>query len=353
MTCGSGEQLYSAFGHTAIRVQDPVLGIDVVYNYGTFDYSRPNFYLNFARGRMWYSLSRRNFEQFLYEYELEKRWVKEQILNLTTAEKNELFSFFESNYLPENRDYLYDPLFDNCSTIAADVLKEQLNDSITFNDSHLEQRYTFRQLIMQHLDWNSWSAFGINLAYGSSVDREATVREHMFLPYYAMYQIRNTTKGQEPLLLRERTILDYPMKTLNGYFATSPLFWLALIFLFVAIITLLDKRHEHKNRWLDFIVFLMSGLLGCFMLALWFLTDHTSTINNLNVLWALPLNLVVCFFLLSEKTPEWLPKYLWFALGLLGLTLILWVFKVQVFSPLILLLMAILVLRYLFLLKKI
>ncbi len=353
LTCGSGDELFSAFGHTAIRLQDSVLGIDVVYNYGTFDFNQPNFYLNFAKGRMLYSLSRRNFEHFLYEYELEKRWIKEQILDLTLQEKNKLFQFLENNYLPENRDYRYDPLFDNCSTIAGSIINEQLNDKVAFNGTHLKQRYTFRQLIMQHLHWNSWSAFGINLAYGSVVDRKATVQEHMFLPYYAMYQLRNTSKGQKPILLRERTILDYADKVQNGYFATSPLFWLVLLLLFVIAITYFDRKYDHKNRWLDFILFFISGFMGCFMLTLWLATDHTSTVNNFNILWALPLNLVVGFFLLSKKTPEWLPMYLWFALSLLVLTSIIWIFQVQVFSPLILILMSALALRYLFLLKKI
>ena len=97
ITCASGDALYSAFGHTAFRVQDTALGIDVVYNYGTFDFNQPNFYLNFTKGKMIYSLSRRSFEAFLYEYELEKRWVKEQILDLTVAQRNQLLLFFEEN----------------------------------------------------------------------------------------------------------------------------------------------------------------------------------------------------------------------------------------------------------------
>ena len=124
LTCGAGDQLYSAFGHTAFRVQDPTIGLDVVYNYGTFDFDKPNFYTNFAKGKLVYSLSRRSFERFLFEYEYEKRWVKEQILNLSNEEINTLFSYFENNYLPENRDYLYDPLFNNCSNITGILLKK-------------------------------------------------------------------------------------------------------------------------------------------------------------------------------------------------------------------------------------
>ena len=117
LTCGSGDELYSAFGHTAFRVQDSVLGLDVVYNYGTFDFDQPNFYLNFAKGNMVYSLSRTRFANFLLEYEADKRWIREQILDLDQAEKNKFLAFLEDNYRPENRNYLYDPLFNNCSNI--------------------------------------------------------------------------------------------------------------------------------------------------------------------------------------------------------------------------------------------
>ena len=218
ITCASGDALYSAFGHTAFRVQDTALGIDVVYNYGTFDFNQPNFYLNFTKGKMIYSLSRRSFEAFLYEYELEKRWVKEQILDLTVAQRNQLLLFFEENYLPENRDYLYDPLLNNCSSITGDILKEQFGDAIVFDGSYLEKQHTFRQLVRQFLDMNSWSMFGIDLAFGSPVDRKATVQEHMFLPYYTMEQLRHTTFNGKPIVQRERTILDYNEHLQRGFF---------------------------------------------------------------------------------------------------------------------------------------
>ena len=352
LTCSTGAELYSAFGHTAFRVQDSTLGIDVVYNYGTFNPNKPNFYINFAFGDMQYSLSRRRFEDFLYEYELEKRWVKEQILDLTVQEKNELFGFFEQNYLPENRDYAYDPLFNNCSTMVADILENKYGKAIKFNNSHIEEPYTFRQLIMQHLDWNSWAAFGINICYGAVVDRKASFREHMFLPYYAMYQIRNTSKSDKPLLLRERDVLNYPDKQSNGYFPTKPLFWVLLILFFTIAITYLDLTHQTRSRWLDFSLFFITGFIGVFFLFLWIGTQHSGTPYNLNVLWAFPTNAVVAFYMLKEELPIWQSKYLRIVLSLIGLAILFWVFKVQIFSPLAFILMVTLGVRYFFLLFR-
>ncbi|MEM8506373.1 MAG: DUF4105 domain-containing protein [Bacteroidota bacterium] len=354
MTCGAGNELYSAFGHTAFRVQDSLLGLDIVYNYGTFDFDRPNFYLNFAKGKLIYSLSRTTFERFLFTYEYEKRWVKEQILDLTSEEVNLLFRFFENNYRPENRDYLYDPLFNNCSNIVAVIFQEQLGNGIQFNDDHLERQSTFRQLVREFLPTNSWGAFGIELAFGAVTDRTTEVPEQMFAPYYALYQLRHTTKNGDPIVKRERKILDYPEPSARGTFVTSPLFWFSLLFLFVLVITFLDKKHGTRHKWLDFTLFLVSGLAGTSILLLWLATDHVVTQGNFNFLWLLPSNAVVAFFLFgnSDNIP-WLGRYLWIVLGGLGSILVLWIFKIQVLSPLNILLMLILVVRYLFLLKKI
>src|SRR5680860_823161 len=82
VTCGQGNELYSAFGHSAFRVYDPILKLDKVYNYGTFDFNKPNFYLNFAKGKLIYQLSTTRFGYFLQEFNYENRWVKIQKLDL-------------------------------------------------------------------------------------------------------------------------------------------------------------------------------------------------------------------------------------------------------------------------------
>lgn len=352
LTCAAGDELYYAFGHSAFRVQDPALGIDVVYNYGTFDFDQPNFYLNFVKGRMIYSLSRRSFDAFLFEYEMEKRWVKEQILDLGLEQRNQLLAFFEKNYLPQNRDYLYDPLLNNCSSITGTILKGQFGDAIVFEGSHLEKQYTFRQLVRQFVDINSWSMFGIDLAFGANVDRKATVQEHMFLPYYAMEQIRNTTFNGKPLLKRERTILDYSEHPQQAFFPLSPLFWFILLLAFTSVITYFDHTHKTRSRWLDFSLMFITGLVGTFLLLLWLATDHTSTPKNFNVLWAFPLNLVVAFiFAFQDRLPEWSSKYLWSVLALIGLAILLWIIKVQIFSPLIIPLLLTLAIRYVYLIR--
>ncbi len=350
LTCGAGEELYSSFGHTAFRVQDPSQGIDWVYNYGTFNFNTPNFYLKFARGKLLYSLSVSKFTNFLYAYQLENRWVKEQPLELNASQKNRLFSFLENNRKPENRDYKYDFLFDNCATKIPDVLQEVLGDQLVFEQPSLEEEATFRDLIQENLKANSWSSFGIDLALGSVIDRNADFKEYMFLPKYVLRQLNNSSLVSEPLVSRERSILDIEPLSGGYYFTASPLFWLLLLMLFTATITYIDHRNKTRSRWLDFFLFFISGACGLLMFFLWFLTDHSATAGNFNILWAFPANIVICFLMVKNSPLKaWLKKYILGLLVLIGITILLWIIGFQVFSPLLSLTLLTLSIRYFFL----
>ena len=321
LTCGAGEELYSSFGHTALRVQDPSQKIDWVYNYGTFNFNTPNFYMKFARGKLLYSLSVSKFTNFLYSYQLENRWVKEQLLELNTSQKNKLFHFLENNRKPENRDYKYDFLFDNCSTKIPNVLEEVLGDELVFEAIHLQEQTTFRTLIQQNLKANSWSSFGIDLALGSVIDRNAKSEEYMFLPNYVLQQLNSSNLESAPLVSRERDILDIEPFKGGFYFTTSPLFWLLILMFFTATITFIDHRNGTRSRWLDFFLFFLSGTTGIFIFFLWFLTDHSATANNFNILWAFPLNIAVGFFMVRNgQLKDWLKKYILVLLALLAIT---------------------------------
>lgn len=349
ITCGSGEELYSSFGHSALRIADPVLGIDVVYNYGTFNFNAPNFYLKFTQGKLLYSLSRQQFDNFLYEYELENRWVKEQVLALSEVQKNALFLFLENNYRPENRDYKYDFFFDNCSTKMGTVLEQTFGNALQYDYTNLKHQYTFRELIHQNLKTNSWSAFGIDLALGSVIDRKATPHEHLFLPNYVMRQLNHTTLGNLPIVAQERTVLKEGPEPKSN-FILSPLFWLSVVLVLVALVTYFDYKNKTRNRWLDFSLFFATGAAGLVIAFLWFFTEHSTTVINFNILWAFPLNLVVAFLLLwKEPKGKGLFYYMLLLLVMSAAILLLWGLKIQVFSPLLLILLIALDMRYLFL----
>jgi hypothetical protein len=351
ITCGPGTELYSSFGHSAFRVQDSARGIDWIYNYGTFDFNTPNFYSKFARGKLLYALSKQRFENFLYVYQLENRWVKEQILDLSSKEKSVLFGFLERNHEPENRFYKYDFLFENCSTKIPEVLQDVLGDDLKYNSFPEETPYTFRELIHQNLLTNSWSSFGIDLALGAVIDKKATPLQYMFLPNYVLRQLDNTSLTGKSLVTRERTILDFKNVNRGNFFTTSPLFWLSILLLFTATITYIDYKNNVRSRFLDIFLFSMTGLVGLLVCFLWFLTDHQATAMNMNILWAFPLNIVFAIGVIRNgKIADWIPKYVIILLGLLMLMILLWLFRFQQFSPLLIVLLITLGIRYTFLL---
>ena len=105
LTCGPGEELYSVFGHTAIRIKDDS-NLDIIYNYGTFDFEDPEFYSKFVKGKLIYYVSSENFNRFMYEYQVENRSVIEQELNLSCEEKERLSEALQSNSKEENKYHL-------------------------------------------------------------------------------------------------------------------------------------------------------------------------------------------------------------------------------------------------------
>jgi uncharacterized protein DUF4105 len=348
LTSGPGDILYSAFGHSAFRVQDVSQGIDVVYNYGVFDTSGENFYLKFSKGRMDYKLERRSYKSYLRSYEIENRWVNEQILDLSVPEKNKLFKFLEINNLPENKVYQYDYFLNNCATKIWEVLKHNFGEQLFFDETYITNQFTFRELIRQNIKTNSWGAFGIDLALGSVIDRKATPKEHLYLPDYVMWQLKVAHLNDSPITIKEESLLETGHRENTSSFFTSPLFFILIISIGILIATYFDFIRKRRRRWLDFGIFLFTGSAGLVLFFLWFMTDHIWTVGNYNILWVFPLNFILAFLILRKPIAPWVRKYTLGLVGLLLLMILLWMFSVQAFTPVLIPLLVALATRYLY-----
>ncbi|WP_282073714.1 DUF4105 domain-containing protein [Polaribacter atrinae] len=355
VTAGPGEELYEAFGHSAIRIKDPVLKLDLIYNYGMFDFNQPNFYSNFAKGNMIYSLARYDFKYFIASYRRDKRWLKEQVLNLTLQEKQRYFKFLENNALPENSNYQYDPYFDNCATKLRDITKTILGDKIVFNDNNLEKNLTFRQLTNHEIPWNSWGTFGLNLIAGTKLDEQATFEQYMYLPDYVYSSFKDATvyiKNQpQELVKSEITLLNFKEKEAKSSIY-NPFLIFSLLALLGIYITYKDFKNNKRTKALDFILFFITGLIGCALFFLWFFSTHSTAPNNFNLLWAFAPNVVIAFVLLKTHLPEWLKRYMQLLLILLVIIPILWIVKVQVFPTVVIPILIFLLVRYYYLSKR-
>ena len=353
LTLGPATSLNDAFPHSAFRIKDPIKGIDIVFNYGVYDFETPNFYLKFAQGKLNYLIGLNYYEDFFENYIAQNRTIKEQVLNLSTSEKQSLFDYLINNYKPENRAYLYEFFFDNCATKIKDVTQIALNNSIVFSKPKDYKPQTFRTLIHNNLNKNSWGSLGIDVALGSVIDRKASPEEQMFLPenIYKFFNVA-TIKSKNQSLVKETKVLYNKLDSPEpSNFLTSPLFVFGIIGLFIVYITYFDYKKQKRTVWLDVTLFSMTGLIGVLILLLWFATDHKGTHQNYNLLWAFVLNIFVIGQLFRKKALAWFVKYLKLLVILLCLLTLHWIIGVQVFAIGLIPLLIALLIRYVYLLK--
>lgn len=327
LTCTPGEELYSTFGHTAIRVTDSSSVTDYVFNYGTFNFEEPGFYTKFIRGKLWYYLSVENFEDFKYAYQADNRGITEQLLNMTAFEKIALMKALYENVKEQNKFYKYDFFFDNCTTRPRDMLVKYIKKPPVFRPV-MPEGTRFRQAIHQYLDKNEkyWSKLGIDLLLGAPTDAIMTTENAQFLPDNLMKSLDSC--NQTPLLVASTTNL-YSITTQksNGSFITP-------VVVFASLLVLIVLLSFSNNQWtkmflqgFDGIFFFLTGALGIVLIFMWTGTDHSMTKNNYNLFWAWPTNILAAFFVNSHK--KWVTAY--FGLNLAGLIIVLasWFFLPQ------------------------
>ncbi|WP_308992631.1 DUF4105 domain-containing protein [Mariniflexile litorale] len=353
LTVGSGKSLNDSFGHSGFRVVDPIKNIDLVFNYGVYDFQTPNFYLKFAQGKLNYLIGFDYYEDFFERYISQNRTIKEQVLNLSKIEKQQLFDYLLNNIKPENRGYLYDFFYDNCATKIKDVTNISLNNTIVFNKPKNFKDQTFRTLIQNNLNKNSWGSFGIDLALGSVIDRKATTEDHMFLPenIYNFFEVATIKSSNKPLVKESKVLYKMIDEPLPSDFFTSPLFVFGVLGIFILFITYNDFKKQKHTVWLDVTLFSITGLIGILILLLWFATDHKGTHQNYNLLWAFALNILVIGQLLKPKASKWFIKYLKLLVILLCLLTLHWLMGIQVFAIGLIPLLLALFIRYLFLIN--
>ncbi|MFT3981888.1 MAG: DUF4105 domain-containing protein [Ferruginibacter sp.] len=299
LTCSPGQELYSLFGHSALRVTDSNSVTDYVYNYGTFDFEDPNFYMKFTRGKLLYYMSVEQFTDFRDLYQYTGREMTEQLLALSGAEKTALNHFLIENLKEENKYYKYDFFFDNCTTRLRDLVV-QFRQPTPQLPAVRPVNMRFRQAIHEYLDKGDqqWSKLGIDILLGAKTDRIMTAAEQEFLPDNLMMALDSNRNGKIVLSSQNLYTLDNP-PVVKSFF-TPLVFFTALFILFAALH--FSKKFPLLLAGLDGLLFFLTGLLGCILIFMWVGTDHSMTKDNYNLLWALPTHLFASFFIQSKKS---------------------------------------------------
>jgi len=289
LTASPGPALYASFGHSALRVMDPVNGLDEVYNFGTFDFDTPNFYLKFLQGRLHYKLTVTTFWQFYYDYKAEGSGVAEQVLDLTHEEKVRIYDFLQFNRLPENAYYLYDFFFDNCATRIRDLVHNHLNP--VWPVSLSPPGLTFRQLLSPYVEHTPWIRAGIDLILGLPADRVANAWEYMYLPDHMLsaFEYASLQDGRRLVKETHQALEQSYFPTRVGFLSPVVVGWILLV------IGIVLHAKPKLVRIFDQVFFSFLGVMGIVIAFMWFISDHPATKLNLNLLWTFPAHLYFIF----------------------------------------------------------
>lgn len=324
LTCAPGADLYSLFGHTAIRIRDSSRGMDIVYNYGTFDDSDPLFYVHFTRGIMLYSVSAEPLDTFMMEYEYEHRAVVAQVLNLTCAEKDKLYNALRKNTLEENRYYPYHFHTDNCTTRAAVIIESNTNGQLLYKNILANPGPSYRDMIHEYLDRQQqyWPEFGIDMFLGAHLDvKPSNIQAIHFLPDYLFRGMDSAYTDQKTLVAEKQTLLSFPVTKPSAVWFTPGAVFIFCLLLSIALFIIGNKPAAVYALFIfDIIFFSLLGLMGIVMAYLWLGRVDDVCRNNINILWAVPTNLIVVFFI--RKKAAWIKYYFLITAFLAGLLLI-------------------------------
>lgn len=312
LTCSSGKETFTAWGHSAIRIHDKKAKIDVVYNFGLFDFDTPNFYMKFIKGKLKYKLGVHQTQSFYNSYLLENRQIIEQELNLTNEDKEEIINSLEYLYRPENRYYYYSFVKKNCTTELRDLLLENVETNF---ENEITTK-TYREQLNEYLGNRLWLKFSMSLIMGYKVDKKIDKFASLFLPYYLYNGIKDLTSNGEKLVKNEN--MYNSLKDDKSYpVLLSPLFILSLVL--IAMLLTNDKTLQNT-------ILLIIGLTGLVIFGVSLITEHIELRHNLNPLWINPLYILLVF--LGRKSI--LKKYVAMLLQILLLAMIpVWVFKIQ------------------------
>ena len=352
LTCTPGTELYSTFGHSALRIVDSNNSTDIVFNYGTFDYYDPDFYKKFVKGKLLYYVDTSSMDSFMYEYEFFKRGVTEQVINISCNEKQKLLAALYENIKKENREYRYDFNYDNCTTRLRDMLEKAAGKQLESKNILPKPGTTFRNLIHVYLDrgGQQWSKLGIDMLLGTPMDKKVTNREAMFLPDYLLMAFDSSQLNRQPVVSEKKILLNYfdAYKTKTGI---TPFIVFGILFLLIAVLSIfVFKRWNLFLKIFDFFFFVIVGLIGLLILFMWFGTEHAMCKNNFNLLWALPTHLPVAFMLFSKK--KWINSYFRFIFFYTIAILLAWFFLPQQFNTALLPVVGIILIRSFFLSKR-
>ncbi len=293
LTCSPGHEVWTQYGHTAIRYNDRANQNDLVINYGMFSFAQSYFVPRFVLGLTDYHVGVSATEEMLYEYAYEGRGIIEQILNLSKEEKYQIFLALQNNLLPENVVYRYNYFYDNCTTRAQHMLLDHLKGKTEYSFDSSKPLLSYREMIHE---WNKndvWIQFGEDVLLGLTADFSVETKEkELFLPDNLRKYIENAIHNGKPLVKRTSLILK-PNKLTNVQSSLVSPIQIAFAFAVLAAFVLLIEYKIKKALWgWDFFLMSFSGVIGLLLFIMIF-SHHPCVSINMIIFFFNPLAIFI------------------------------------------------------------
>ena len=360
LTCSPGQEVYSLYGHTAIRVRDNATGQDMVFNYGVFDFNTEYFVWKFVLGETDYICASVPWVYFLREYEVRGSGVVEQVLNLTESEAKKVKEYLYRNVRPENRVYRYNFLKNNCTTKVMDCVEACVEGELVY--SWAQEPYTYRRILRQYTQDYPWVQDGNDLLLGADVDTVLSHRATCFIPEYYMNALDEAVVRNEfedtrklvtrtsvllepvtPIHMESDTVLSRPIRRI----VSSPTILCWSLFAVAMLIMLLEYLLRKMFWPLDVLLMLAHGLAGCLITFVFFLSEHPSLDSNWLIAVLNPLPLIALPYVVKAAWMDRLNLWHHFMAAWLALFLLFMPWMPQQMPALIVPVMAILLSRQL------
>ena len=301
LTCSPGDEIYSIFGHTAVRVYNPNTKVDAVVNYGLFDFNQESFVYRFVKGETDYMCGVENFNSFLYSYAWRGSGVKSTVLDLTDAEKERIIRVLTNDLKPQNREYRYNFAYNNCATKIRDIVNFAYSGKC---ESLLPSEYTFRQIIGKYAENYPWFMFSFDICLGGrDYNTLMTPEEVQFLPELLDAALNNSLINRDGEELRPNTrqeiLLTPADKTIESTLFTPIVVASILLILSIINLVLGNKCRIASNIYSGTLLFTYT-IVGLIITFLIFFSEHPFTTWNMNILIFNPL-LIIPFVSLMVK----------------------------------------------------
>ena len=292
LTCQPHDEVYSLYGHTAIRYHElRPGGLDWAFNYGVFDFKKPHFVARFVFGLTDYELGAYPYKYFVKEYRRFGSMVTEQVLNLTDEEKMALHDALAINLRPENKIYRYNYFYNNCTTKARDIIESCINGKVEYAG---REDYTpsYRDMVHSMTRNNPWSRFGNDLLLGVKADWKTDLRQQEFLPGNLLYDFDHaqiySNGSYRPLIKERRIAVPAGVQIIESGFPLTPLACAAILLAVGIVIFFFEWRKKRVFVLWDVLLMMTTGTIGI-VLTLMLFSQHPTVSLNLQIILCNPL----------------------------------------------------------------